>query len=53
MKQYYKCKFCKQEIPINTNGELVSCECGKLGVDGKGNYVRVIGEEGDFELVEK
>lgn len=53
MKQFYKCKYCKQEIPTNTDGKLVFCGCGKLGVDGNGYYVRVIGEEGDFELVEK
>jgi|GEM_PF-2607273 len=29
------------------------CQCGKLGVDGDEFYVRVIGNEKDFELVKK
>ena len=52
-QSFYKCKNCSQEIVINTNSKLVYCECGKLGVDGNGDYVRVIGGEGDFEMVEK
>jgi hypothetical protein len=53
MKQYYKCKHCKQEIPIDTDGKLVFCGCEKLGVDGNSYYVRVVGEKGDSELIEK
>jgi len=53
MKQYYKCKYCKQEIPIETNSKLVFCCCGKLGVDGNEYYVRVVGEKDDAELVER
>lgn len=53
MKQFYKCKYCKQEIPTNTDGKLLFCECGKLGVDGNGYYVRVIGEKDNSELVDK
>jgi hypothetical protein len=53
IQSFYKCKNCGQEIAIDTNSKLVYCKCGKLGVDGNGCYVRIIGEEGDFELLEK
>lgn len=51
--QFYRCKHCKQEISTNTDSKLVLCQCGKLGVDGNGDYVRIVGEVGDFELIDK
>ncbi len=52
-QSFYKCKNCGEEIGVNTNSRLVFCQCGKLGVDGNEFYVRVLGNEKDFEIIEK
>lgn len=49
----YKCKNCGDEIPANTNKNLVTCGCGALGVDGCEDYVRLIGKEEDYEMINK
>lgn len=46
---YYKCKKCGDKIPGNTNKNLTTCKCGALGVDGCEDYVRLIGNEKDWE----
>ncbi len=52
-KSFYKCKHCGDEIAVDTGSKLLSCQCGKLGVDGNEHYVRILGEQSDFELIEK
>lgn len=52
-QSFYKCKSCGDKIGINTNGRLVYCKCGKLGIDGNEYYVRIIGEKNDFEIVSR
>lgn len=49
----YKCKHCGQEINADTISRLIFCGCGKLGVDGNEYYVRVLGEEVDFEVINR
>lgn len=48
---YYKCKLCGDILNTNTNHEMRSCTCGALSVDGGHDYVRVIGNEEEFEVV--
>jgi hypothetical protein len=52
-QSFYKCKNCGDEIGVNTNSRLGCCKCGKLGVDGNGDYVRVIDEKNNSRLIEK
>ncbi len=39
------------EIPSDTHGVFVECSCKSLAVDGTSDYVRVIGNEDDFETI--
>lgn len=50
-QSFYKCKNCGQEIAIDINSKLVNCKCGKLGVDGNGDHVWVVGEKNGSEIV--
>jgi hypothetical protein len=52
-QSFYKCKNCGDEIGVNTNSRLVYCKCSKLGVDGNGYYVRIIGEKNDSIVIIK
>jgi hypothetical protein len=49
----YKCKKCGDEIPGNTNKNLITCKCGALAVDGCEDYVRLIGDKEDWEALTK
>lgn len=48
---YYQCLACKTEIYWNTKKKYITCVCGKLSIDGCEDYVRVIGEKGDYQIV--
>ncbi len=50
---YIKCKKCCAEIYYNTHKKMTSCECGAVRVDGCENYTRILGDEKDYEIVEK
>lgn len=50
---YYKCKRCGKEIYWNTNKQYISCECGAIAVDGCQDYVRVIGNPKDIQIIRK
>ena len=53
METYYRCKKCGSEIYWNTRRNFVRCTCGAFAVDGCEDYVRVIGNEADWEIIEK
>ena len=52
-KIYIKCKKCGDEIFGDTQKRMTDCKCGAIAVDGCEDYVRVIGEEGDYEEISK
>ena len=48
-----KCKKCGDEIFGDTRKKMTDCKCGAIAVDGCEDYVRVIGDEGDYEEISK
>lgn len=44
-----KCNPCGDVIESRSCHDLVTCSCGKCAVDGGLDYLRRIGDEGDFE----
>jgi len=48
---YIKCKKCGDEIFGDTRKKMTDCKCGAIAVDGCEDYVRVIGDEGDYEEI--
>ena len=50
---YYKCTHCGDEIFWNTHKKLTYCKCKTIGVDGCEDYIRVIGNEADYEMIKK
>ena len=48
---YLQCTNCDVIIHSSYSGEYVSCKCGKIGVDQTGYYTRIIGNEGDYLVV--
>ncbi len=50
---YYKCRKCNDEIVWNTYKKLIFCSCKSIGVDGCEEYVRLIGNEEDIEVINK
>lgn len=50
---YVKCNTCGDMIPLNTDGELIFCDCEDIGVDGNEFYFRVLGHEGSYSFVEE
>ena len=47
------CNKCCDTIHSSYSGEYVSCKCGKIGVDQTEHYTRMIGNEGDYLVVNK
>jgi len=50
---YIKCKKCSTEILSITHGNLTTCKCGAISVDGSKELVRVIGKPEDYEEIHK
>ena len=48
---YYKCKKCNDKIFWNTHKKMIYCKCGAIVVDGCEYYVRLIGNQEDFQEV--
>jgi hypothetical protein len=48
---YLKCTHCDDTIHSSYSGEYVPCRCGKIGVDQTEYYTRIIGNEGDYLVV--
>ena len=50
---YLQCTHCGDTIHSSYSGEYVSCKCGKIGVDQTEYYTRVMGNEGDYLVVNR
>lgn len=50
---YIKCKKCGTEVSSITNGNLTTCKCGTISVDGSTDLVRVLGKPEDYEEIQK
>jgi len=50
---HLQCTHCDDTINSSYSGEYVSCKCGKIGVDQTEYYNRIIGNEGDYLVVNK
>ena len=48
---HLQCTHCNDIIHSSYSGEYVSCKCGKIGVDQTEFYTRMIGNEGDYLVV--
>ncbi len=52
-RTYYKCKKCKDEIFYDTCKKMIYCKCKAIAIDGCDDYVRVMGDKNDYEVIEK
>ena len=50
---YYQCIHCKDEIYWNTHKNFTPCKCGKIAVDGCEEYIRINGDEKDYQVIQK
>ncbi|MCX6761199.1 MAG: hypothetical protein NTZ84_03825 [Candidatus Nealsonbacteria bacterium] len=50
---YVRCKKCGDEIFGDTHKKMTCCKCKFIGVDGCEDYVRIIGEEENYEIISK
>ncbi len=50
---YYRCKKCGDEIYWNTHKKMTYCKCGAIAIDGCEYYVRINGNEKDYEKILK
>ena len=48
---HLQCTHCDDTIHSSYSGEYVSCKCGVIGVDQTEFYTRIIGDEGDYLVV--
>ena len=48
---YLQCTHCGDTIHSSYSGEYVSCKCGAIAVDQTEYYARMIGNEGDYLVV--
>ncbi len=44
-----RCKHCGDVIESRSSHDFVTCSCGKCAVDGGLDYLRRMGDDGDFE----
>lgn len=52
-EMYYKCRKCGDEIYWNTHKRMTRCMCKAIAIDGCEYYVRIIGNEGDYQVIWK
>lgn len=50
---HLQCTRCNVKIHSSYSGEYVSCTCGKISIDQTDFYARMIGNEGDYLVVNK
>jgi hypothetical protein len=50
---YIKCKKCGTELSSISNGDLISCKCQAISVDGSKDLVRILGNPEDYEEIQK
>ena len=51
MEDAIKCKVCGSYIRMDTGYNMIECVCGSVAVDGGPNYVRILGNQYDWEIV--
>ena len=51
MKNAIKCRICGSYIRMNTGYDYIPCACGAIAVDGGDQYVRILGNRDDYEIV--
>lgn len=51
MEDAVKCRICGSYIRFDTNHSYIECACGAVAVDGGPDYVRIIGNQNDWEIV--
>ena len=47
-----KCNHCGDILTGDKRGTYISCSCGKCAIDETPYYYRIIGNLGDFEVIE-
>lgn len=47
-----RCRDCGKIIEGDKRGTYIKCECGKVAIDETEYYCRIIGNDGDYEIVE-
>lgn len=48
-----RCVNCNTIIEGDKRGTYIACKCGKCAVDETKYYYRIIGDEGDFKIIDK
>lgn len=51
MEDAVKCRICGSYIRTNTGYDCIPCACGAVAVDGGDQYVRILGNKDDYEIV--
>lgn len=46
-----KCLNCKDVIKSKHRHDFVTCSCGKVSVDGGNEYLRIIGDQKNYEII--
>lgn len=49
---YVLCKTCNIKIQSLFRHNLVACACGRLTVDGGGDYTRILGKPENYQIME-
>lgn len=47
-----KCNHCGDTLTGDKKGTYISCSCGKCAIDETPYYFRLIGNFGDYEVIE-
>ena len=48
-----KCRKCGDEIFGDTKKKMTYCKCESIAVDGCEYYIRLIGDEENYEIIDK
>ena len=51
MEEAIKCKICGSYIRMDTGYDYIPCACGAIAVDGGSDYVRILGQSDNYEIV--
>lgn len=46
-----KCKHCGDVIKSKHRHDFVWCSCGKVAVDGGNDYLKITGNQEDYEVL--
>lgn len=52
MKQAIQCKSCKDIIASFHRHDFKWCKCGLVAIDGGDDYTHIVGELGNFDMVQ-